>query len=167
MIKAIVCVDENWSIGKDNDLLFHLKEDMKFFKAKTTDQIVFCGYNTLISFPKSTPLKNRSTICICPSEVNRDDCFCVHDFNTALSLVKELSKTQDIYVIGGAMLYKAMLPYYDYIYVTKVKSDGEGTSFFPNLDTNSEFELIETSPDIIDNNYTINFCTYKRVNVND
>ena len=79
MINCIVAVDRNWGIGKNNDLLFNLKEDMKFFREKTKDKIVFCGYNTLLSFPGSKPLKNRSTIVLCPKEIERDDCFCVHD----------------------------------------------------------------------------------------
>ena len=57
MIIGIVCVDKNWGIGKKNDLLFHLKKDMEFFKNTTMDSIVFCGYNTLLSFPGSKPFK--------------------------------------------------------------------------------------------------------------
>lgn len=67
MIKAIVCVDEKFAIGKNNDLLFHLPNDMRAFKNTTLNKIVACGYNTLLSFPGSKPLKNRSTICLCPS----------------------------------------------------------------------------------------------------
>ena len=62
MIVGIVCVDENWGIGKKNDLLFKLKRDMEFFKWETSGKVVFCGYNTLLSFPGSKPLKGRSTI---------------------------------------------------------------------------------------------------------
>ena len=67
-IIGIVCVDNKWGIGKKNGLLFNLKKDMEFFKNTTMDSIVFCGYNTLLSFPGSKPLKNRSTICLCPEE---------------------------------------------------------------------------------------------------
>jgi dihydrofolate reductase len=162
MIIGIVCVDRNWGIGKKNDLLFHLKKDMQFFRNTTADSIVFCGYNTLLSFPGSKPLKGRSTIVLCPDGVERDDCFCVHDFDTAVQLVKELAKTKNVYVIGGAMLYKSMLLYYDEVLVTKVDADGGAEVFFPNLDESSDFEGKPVGGSIQDGNYTIQFCTYKR-----
>ena len=99
MIIGIVAVDNKWGIGKKNDLLFHLPKDLSWFKAQTSDSIVVCGYNTLLSFPGSKPLKNRSTICLCPEEIERDDCFCIHDFEKAVQLVKELAKTKNVYVI--------------------------------------------------------------------
>ena len=167
MLKAIVCVDKNWAIGKNNDLLFNIPEDMKFFREKTKNKVVFCGYNTLLSFPGSKPLKGRSTICICPDEIDRNDCFCVHDFNQAVKLVLELSKTQDVFVIGGAMLYEAMLPYYDEILVTRVNADGEGTVFFPCLDNQTEFTLEYETPELWGGIFAYKFCTYKRRLCND
>ena len=160
MIKGIVCVDEKWAIGKNNDLLFNIPADMKFFRETTKDKIVFCGYNTLLSFPGSKPLKGRSTICLCPEGVNRNDCFCIHDFDEAVKLVQELAKTQDVYVIGGAMLYASMLPYYEEVLVTKVAADGCGTVFFPNLDLENNFIINKVSEDILDKGYVLNFCTY-------
>ena len=100
MITAIVAVDRNWAIGKNNDLLFNLPADMKHFRTETSNAIVVCGWNTLLSFPNSKPLKGRSTICLCPAEINRDDCFCIHSFDECVRLVKELSKTRHVYIIG-------------------------------------------------------------------
>ena len=162
MLKAIVCVDKNWAIGKDNNLLFSIKKDMEFFKQKTRNKIVFCGRKTLLSFPGSRPLKNRSTICLCSEKHKRNDCFCVHNFEQAVKLVLELSKTQDVFVIGGAMLYEAMMPFYDEIYVTRVDADGEGTVFFPCLDDQTEFTLTEESDVVREGDYTFRFCTYKK-----
>lgn len=162
MIKAIVCVDKNWAIGKNNDLLFHLPQDMKFFRDTTKNSIVVCGYNTLLSFPGGKPLKGRSTICLCPEEIERDDCYCIHDFNTLVKLLKELSKTQNVYIIGGAMLYQSMLNYVDEVLVTKVDADGEGTVFFPNLDINKDFIQSSSSSTIRDNDFSINFCVYSK-----
>lgn len=162
MIIGIVAVDEKWGIGKNNDLLFHLKKDMEFFKATTRQKVVFCGYNTLLSFPGSKPLKGRSTICLCPEEVNRDDCFCIHDFGEAVKLVKELAKTQDVFVIGGAMLYKSMLPYYDKVYVNKVYADGEATVFFPNLDNSKDFTVIYADEVVEDEGYETQLVVYAK-----
>lgn len=162
MIIGIVCVDCNFGIGKKNDLLFHLPKDMQFFKQNTADSIVFCGYNTLLSFPGSKPLKGRSTICLCPEGVERDDCFCIHDFEQAVRLVTEISKTTNVYVIGGAMLYKSMLPYYDEVLVTKVDADGEAEVFFPNLDENPDFEGKPIGSPTQDGYHTIRFWVYNR-----
>ncbi len=160
MIKAIVCVDEKWAIGKDNDLLFHLKKDMQFFKEKTTYSIVVMGENTLLSLPGGKPLKNRINIVLCPEGHEYPGCVCFHDFDKLIAQLKALDC--DIYVIGGGMLYNSMLPYYDEVYVTKVQADGNGTIFFPNLDTNQDFELKAESANEEDSGYIINFCFYKR-----
>jgi dihydrofolate reductase len=162
MICGIVCVDSNWGIGKKNDLLFHLKKDMQFFKQQTSDSIVFCGYNTLLSFPGSKPLKGRSTICLCPEGVERDDCFCVHDFDQAVKLIKELAKTTVVWVIGGAMLYKSMLPYYDRVYVNKVYADGEAEVFFPNLDDYAGMKLTKAFSGVDDEDYLTQLHLYTK-----
>ena len=162
MIIGIVAVDNKWGIGKKNDLLFHLKKDMQFFRQTTADSIVFCGYNTLLSFPGSKPLKGRSTICLCPEDIERDDCFCIHNFDEAVRLVKELSKTQNVFIIGGAMLYQSMLPYYDEIYVNKVDADGEAEVFFPNLDEHPDFEPYQFLPIIEDEGYQTRLVVYTR-----
>lgn len=162
MICGIVCVDRNWGIGKKNDLLFHLKKDMQFFRQQTSDSIVFCGYNTLLSFPGSKPLKGRSTICLCPEDVERDDCYCVHDFEQSVKLVKELAKTKVVWVIGGAMLYKSMLPYYDSVYVNKVDADGEAEVFFPNLDEYEGLVLRKLFPEVVDEDYVTQLCIYTK-----
>jgi dihydrofolate reductase len=162
MIIGIVCTDRNWGIGKNNDLLFHLKKDMQFFKQTTSDSIVVCGYNTLLSFPGSKPLKGRSTICLCPEEVEREDCFCVHAFDEMVRLVKELSKTANVWVIGGAMLYKSMLPYYDKVYVNKVDADGEAEVFFPNLDEHPDYEPYGFLPVVEDEGYQTRLVIYTK-----
>lgn len=161
MIKAIVCVDKNWAIGKNNDLLFHLKEDMKFFRETTLYSIVVMGENTMKSLPGGKPLKDRINIVLCPEGKEYPGFVCFHDFD---KLVKQLQVlTCDIYIIGGGMLYNSMLPYYEEVYVTKVDADGEGTVFFPNLDKSPNFGVASATTDIIDNGYTINFYKYKRL----
>ena len=157
-MKAIVAVDKKWGIGKNNDLLFSLPEDMKFFREKTKDKTVCMGYNTLLSFPNSKPLKNRVNIVLAPEGVERDDCIIVH---TLEELSKTLKNYNDVFVIGGAMFYKTMLPYCEEIYVTKVDADGEATVFYPNLDELEGFEMIYSSEPIESNGYTIRFTTFK------
>lgn len=162
MIIGICCVDKNWGLGKANSLLFNLKKDMQFFKQTTADSIVVCGLNTLLSFPGSKPLKGRSTIVICPEGYDRDDCFCVHSFEDLIKLITELSKTQNVFIIGGGMLYKSMLPYYDKIYVNKVDADGEAEVFFPNLDEHPDYEPHQFLPVVEDEGYQTRLVTYTR-----
>ncbi len=157
-MKAIVAVDKKWGIGKNNDLLFSLPEDMKFFREKTKDKTVCMGYNTLLSFPGSKPLKNRVNIVLAPEGVSRDDCIIVH---TLEELSNTLKNYDDVFVIGGAMFYKTMLPYCEEVYVTKVDADGEATVFYPNLDELEGFEMIYSSDKIISNGLDIKFTTYK------
>ena len=72
-MKAIVCVDREWGIGKNNDMLFHLPADLKFFREKTSGKVIVMGGNTLLSFPGSKPLKNRTNIVL-TDVFERDDC---------------------------------------------------------------------------------------------
>ena len=159
-MKSIVAVDKRWGIGKNNDLLFSLPEDMKFFREKTAGKTVCMGYNTLLSFPGSKPLKNRTNIVLAPEGVEREDCIVVH---TLEELSSELSKynSDDVFVIGGAMFYKTMLPYCTEVYVTKVDADGGAEVFYENLDKLPNFTCEVLSDVIETNGLNIRFTVYK------
>ena len=158
-MKAIVVVDSRWGIGAKNDLLFHLKADMRHFKELTDGKTVLMGYNTLLSFPEGKPLKNRKNIVLAPEGVEREDCIVVHTLEALSQLVASLDG-EDLFVIGGAMFYHTMLPYCETVYVTKVAADGGATVFFDNLDAMPQWRLAEESSPIDDNGQTIRFCTY-------
>lgn len=161
MIRAIVAVDEKWGIGKKNGLLFDLPLDMKFFRETTSGKTVCMGYNTLLSFPNSKPLKNRKNIVICPEGVTGDGFIAVHDMPEMLETIGK--EDGDVYVIGGAYFYKSMLPYCDEVLVTKVKADGNAEVFFENLDEREDFELKEEGEELQTNGYTIKFTKYKNL----
>ncbi len=158
-MKAIVAVDRNWGIGKNNGLLFHLKKDMKFFKEKTTGNVVVMGGNTLLSLPNEKPLPNRTNIVL--SDVfYRDDVIMAQSLKELLNILKNYD-TDTVYVMGGAMMYRTMLPYCDTVYVTKIDADGEAQVFYENLDKLPNWECIEESEPEEDNGYSIKFATYK------
>lgn len=159
-MKAIVAVDVKWGIGKNNDLLFAIPEDMKFFREKTSGKVVCMGYNTLLSFPNSKPLKNRTNIVLAPENVERDDCTVVHSLDELFATLKNYND-DEIFVIGGAMFYRTMVDYCSEVYVTKVNADGGATVFYPNLDEKENFELVYVSEPITTNDYEIRFTTYK------
>ena len=161
-MKAIVAVDNNWGIGKKNGLLFSIKADMDFFRKTTQGKIVCMGYNTLLSFPNSKPLKNRVNIVLCPPEVERDDCIIVHTLD---ELFKELEKypTDDVFVIGGAMFYRTMLDYTDFVYVTKVDADGGAEVFFENLDLRNGWVLDSVLGEAKEGEYSMKFTLYRNL----
>ena len=163
MIITILCVDKAWGIGKRNGLLFSLPKDMKFFRDTTLNHVVAMGENTLLSFPNSKPLKNRHHIVLSQDEShNYEGVENVHDFDEFLRLIAEHSNNgEDVYIIGGASVYRQTLPFVDKVLLTKVDAIGGAELFFPNLDNDNYFELVEQSEDIEDNGYTIRFCTYK------
>ncbi len=159
MIKAIVAVDRKWGIGKNNDLLFHIPEDMKFFRATTLGKTVIMGSNTLKSFPGGKPLPKRENIVLYPGGEEREDCKIVQ----SLDELKETLKGRDdeIFVIGGAMFYRTMLPYCEEVLVTKVDADGEAEVFFENLDEMDAFECVSISEPVETEGKIIRFTTYK------
>ncbi len=160
MIKAIVAVDKKWGIGKKNDLLFHLPEDMKFFRATTLNKIVVMGSNTLLSFPGSKPLKNRQNFVLWPGGEEREDCTVVQSLDELRKTLAD-KKDEEIFIIGGAMFYRTMLPYCESVLVTKVDADGEAEVFFENLDSLQNFKCVSESDEIESGEFKIKFTEYK------
>lgn len=165
-MKAIVAVDRKWGIGKKNGLLFSLPADMNYFKEKTTGKVVVMGSNTLKSFPNGKPLKNRTNIVLYPNGEKRDDCVVVGSLSELSEELKKYEK-DDVFIIGGAMFYKTMLPYCDEVFVTKVDADGEAEVFFENLDQRKEWKLLSESEKVTTNGYDIKFTVYKNDEVKD
>ncbi len=163
-MKLIVAVDSKWGIGKNNDLLFHLKADMRHFVEHTRGKTVIMGSNTLRSFPGGMPLKGRVNIVLNPGGEDGDAKDKGYVLAKSLEELKSLlrdSDTTDAYVIGGAMMYHTMLPYCEEAVITKVEADGGAEVFFDNLDKLENWQCVKVSEPIDDNGYTIRFCIYK------
>lgn len=163
-MKAILHADKNWGIGKNNGLMFKIPADMKFFRETTTGKVVVMGSNTLKSFPCGNPLKNRTNIVLFPDGAEREDCTIVHSLDGLFDEIKKYP-TEDVFVIGGQMMYRTLLPYCTEVLVTKVEAEGEADAFFENLDKNENFTLIHESEPVETNGYLIKFTTYKNLNV--
>ena len=163
-MKAILHADKEWGIGKNNDLMFSIPLDMKFFRETTINKVVVMGNNTLKSFPNGKPLKDRVNIVFYPHGEKRDDCTVVGSLEELFCEIKKYD-TDNVFVIGGAMTYKTLLPYCDEVLVTKVDAVGGADTFFENLDNNSDFKLIYESPYVETNGYKIKFTTYKNTAV--
>lgn len=162
-MKAIVAVDKNWGIGKNNDLLFSIPEDMKFFRKTTLGKVVVMGGNTLRSFPNGNPLKNRTNIVL-SRKIERDDCTVVKSYEELFNTLKNYPD-DEIFIIGGASVYKDMLDYVEEIFVTKVFADGKADVFFENLDQKDGWALAWQSDKITDNGYDLRFTVYRNSKV--
>lgn len=158
-MKAIVVVDRNWGIGKKNDLLFRLPADMKHFRETTAGKVVVMGSNTLLSFPEGKPLKNRVNIVLWPGGEKRGDCVVVDSLEALFEEVKKYPE-EHVFVVGGAMMYRTLLPYCKEAIVTKVDADGEAEVFFENLDRLKNWSVADVSEPLETNGYIIRFCTY-------
>lgn len=163
-MKAILHADKEWGIGKKNGLMFSIPADMKFFRETTTGNVVVMGSNTLKSFPGGNPLKNRINIVLYPDGENRDDCLIVHSLDELFAEIKKYDEDK-VFVIGGAMMYKTLLPYCTEVLVTKVDAVGGADAYFENLDENPNFKLVYQSEPVETNGYTVYFTTYKNLSV--
>lgn len=162
-MKAILHADREWGIGKNNSLMFKIPADMQFFKQTTTGNIVVMGSNTLKSFPGGKPLKDRLNIVLYPDGEDRDDCLIVRSLEELFSEIKKYDP-EKVFVIGGMMMYKTLLPYCSEVLVTKVDAVGGADAFFENLDENKNFSLVSESEPEVTNGYTIKFTTYRNDN---
>ena len=158
-MNIIVAVDTKWGIGKNNDLLFKLPNDMKYFRKKTLGKVIVMGHNTLLSFPNSKPLKDRENIVISQEFTTCESYRVVYDLDELFSLLENYN-SEDVFIVGGEMLYRTMLDYANTAYITKVYTDGEATHFFPNLDQKDNWKLEEESPEVEDNGHIIKFTKY-------
>lgn len=161
-MKAIVVVDKNWGIGKKNDLLFSLPADMKHFRETTSGKVVVMGSNTLKSFPGGNPLKNRTNIVLWPGGEKRTDCVVTGSLGELFAEIEKYP-ADGVFVVGGAMLYKTLLPYCDEAIVTKAEADGGAEVFFENLDEAEGWRLEEAGEPVQTNGYTIRFTVYKNL----
>ena len=138
---AIVAADKNWGIGNKGKLLVSIPEDMKFFRDTTTGHTVVMGRKTLESLPGGRPLRDRRNIVLTKNPGFKcDGADIVH---SAEELKNVLSAGDDdkVYVIGGGSIYRELLPLCDEAYVTRLDYSYEADTYFPDLDSDPEWEL--------------------------
>ena len=160
MLSLIVAVAQNNVIGKDNKLIWHISEDLKRFKEITSGKTIIMGRKTFESLPGVLP--NRKHIIVTRDKnykVNSDNVTIVHDLN---ALIDQYKKCDDeVFIIGGAEIYKQALPDADKLYLTKINNFFDGDTFFPEINYDY-FKVEYTSEDFIDEKSGI---TYKFINL--
>lgn len=138
-MNLIVAVDANWAIGKDGDQLCYIPEDLKRFQKLTTGHAVILGRRTLATFPGGRPLKNRRNLILSTQagfQVEGGEVF--GDLAAALA-----AAPADSFVIGGESVYRQALPYCDRAYVTRIEKAFPADRYFPDLDRDPAWELVE------------------------
>jgi len=155
MISISVAVAKNNVIGKDNKLLWHISEDLKRFKRITSNKKMIMGRKTFESLPGILP--NREHIVITRDEnfkVDSDKVKIVHDLNSLLE--KYLKCEDEVFVIGGAEIYKQLLPYTQKVYLTKIEQTFEGDTYFPEVNYD-EFKVDYVSEQFTDEKNGLNY----------
>lgn len=163
----IVAIAQNNAIGKDNDLLWHLPNDMKQFKETTLNHYIITGRKNYISIPpKFRPLVNRTNIVLTRNtDFSEEGCVVKHSLEDAVQFAKENNETE-LFIIGGGQIYKEALEkgLVDKMYVTHVNENFEADTFFPEIDnqwkkaTEEFFEADERHA------YPYSFAVYEKMN---
>ena len=152
MIAAIVAVDNNFGIGFNGDLLEYIPDDLKRFKQITNNSMIIMGRKTWDSLPKK-PLPNRFNVIITSQDLEEDD-----NINIKYSTMEEVKTFLEldlgipIFIIGGGLIYRELLPYCKEVYLTRILKEHENVdTYFPNLDNMEEW-VCENSSEILSYN---------------
>ncbi len=161
-MKTIVNVDKNWGIGIGDKLLNHIPADMKFFKEKTTGNVVVMGKTTFLTFPGQKALPNRVNIVLTTDPGwSAENVIVCHSLDELFEQLKRYD-TNTVYVIGGSKVYEQLLPYCDTAYVTKVETEKEADRFFPNLDEADGWKITDNGETLEHNDIKFRFTTYRK-----
>ena len=162
MLSIIVAIAKNNAIGKDNKLLWHLPEDLKRFKRYTTGHNIIMGRKTFESLGRVLP--NRHHIILCNDmEMNIDnpDVEVLEDIS---KLDKYINSDEENFVIGGATMYRLLMPYAKKMYITEIDKEFDGDVYFPEIDL-KEWKVVEREkgPEDNENNFEYEYVTYERI----
>ncbi len=158
-MELIVAVYDDWGIGKDGTQPVALSADRKFFRETTRGAMVIVGRRTIEDFPGKKPLPGRVNVALTRSNTDIPGFTVCNSPEEAVQLAKSAERAM---VIGGGSIYRQMLAYCDTAYVTKVHTLVESDTFFPNLDTDSDWYLTEVLQSGEENGIAYEMCLYKR-----
>ena len=161
-MKAIVAVDRNWAIGHKGKLLVSIPADQKNFRNLTTGNTIVYGRKTLETFPQQVVLPNRRNIILSTREdYTVKNAEVAHSKEELLELVKDVD-TDSVFIIGGSSVYNEFIDECDTAIVTFIDKEYQADSYFPNLDKDPNWELVDESDEQVYFDITYTYRTYKR-----
>ena len=161
MLSIIVAKASNNVIGKNNSLIWHLPEDLKRFKALTTGHTIIMGRKTFESLGRILP--NRKHVILCNDmkmDINDDRVEVLEDISM---LDKYINSEEENFIIGGATIYRLLMPYANKMYITEINQEFDGDVTFPEINKD-EWKVIDIEKGLKDekNPYDYNYVTYVR-----
>lgn len=156
-LTIIAAIGKNNELGYKNDLIWHLPDDLKFFREKTTGKTIVMGYNTFLSLPKLLP--NRKHIVLSSDKLDIKDVTSFNNLEDLIKFIKEID--EEVFIIGGASIYKQFIGLVDKMYLTEVESEfKEADVYFPefNKDEWERIELLENE----NNNIRFKHIEYRK-----
>jgi dihydrofolate reductase len=164
IISLIAAVSQNKVIGKNNDLPWHLPDDMKYFMQTTKGHHVIMGRRNYESIPeKFRPLPNRTNVVVSrQSNLSVPGCWLVHSVEEALTLARSRAESE-VFIIGGAEIYREGMPHATRLYLTEIHGTPEGDTIFPEYDP-SAWKEISRKPHGTDERhaYAFDFVIYEK-----
>lgn len=161
MISLLVAMDQNRLIGRNNQLPWHLPEDLRYFKKTTMGHTIVMGRKTFESIGK--PLPGRENMVMSRNRnFQPEGCVVIHSWEPVMER-NSRNPDQEIFVIGGQRLFEQAIAFADRMYITEIDEQFEGDTFFPAFDP-SEWQLISKTKGKKDdqNPYDYSFCVYER-----
>ena len=157
MISIIAAIGKNNELGKDNDLIWHIKGDLAHFKELTMHKKIVMGASTYKSLPKK--LEGREYIILSKSLSNIPDAQIYQNFDDLLAYLNTID--EEIMIIGGASIYKLFLPYAEVLYLTEIEEESNADVYFPEFDKKDFTKTL--SEEHVDDNIKYKFVTYVRL----
>lgn len=165
IVSLIAALSENRVIGKNNDLPWRLPDDMKYFMDTTSGHYVIMGRKNYQSLPeKFRPLPNRTNIVITRSrDFSAPGCKVVQSLTDALEIARKANQ-REVFIIGGAEIYALSLPHAHRLYLTEIKAEVAGDTYFPNVNL-TEWKELSRSRHSVDNRhpFAFDFVVYEKI----
>ena len=164
-MNIIAAIDLNYGIGHDGKLLFSIPYDLQNFKKLTLNKLVVMGYNTFVSLPGSKPLRNRTNIILTNKiDLNIKEAIICNSITQLAGHIKHYD-SDDVFVIGGQMIYAKLIDYCRYAYITKINAIADADRYFPEIDRRKGWKVINTSAEFLHNDISYSFITYENSEV--
>lgn len=157
MISIIAAIGKNNELGKDNNLIWHIKGDLAHFKELTMHKKIVMGASTYKSLPKK--LEGREYIILSKSLSNISDAVVYQSFDDLLAYLNTLD--EEVMIIGGASIYKLFLPYAEVLYLTEIEEESNADVYFPEFDKKDFTKTL--SEEHVDDDIKYKFVTYVRL----